>query len=34
MCGFASASHFSRAYRAAYGHPPKVERQKRDWTAA
>jgi transcriptional regulator GlxA family with amidase domain len=30
MCGFASASHFSRAYRAAYGHPPKAERQKRD----
>jgi transcriptional regulator GlxA family with amidase domain len=26
MCGFASASHFSRAYRTAYGHPPKAER--------
>jgi transcriptional regulator GlxA family with amidase domain len=26
MCGFASASHFSRAYRGAYGHPPKAER--------
>jgi transcriptional regulator GlxA family with amidase domain len=27
MCGFASASHFSRAYRAAYGHPPSAERR-------
>jgi transcriptional regulator GlxA family with amidase domain len=28
MCGFASASHFSRAFRSAYGHPPKAERTK------
>jgi transcriptional regulator GlxA family with amidase domain len=27
MCGFASASHFSRVYRHAYGHPPKEERR-------
>jgi transcriptional regulator GlxA family with amidase domain len=27
MCGFASASHFSRAFRDAYGHPPKAERR-------
>jgi transcriptional regulator GlxA family with amidase domain len=27
MCGFASASHFSRAFRGAYGHPPKAERR-------
>ncbi len=25
-CGFASASHFSRAYRVAFGHPPVSER--------
>lgn len=25
-CGFASASHFSRAYRARFGHPPRAER--------
>lgn len=25
-CGFASASHFSRSYRAAFGHPPVRER--------
>ncbi|MEP6942144.1 MAG: GlxA family transcriptional regulator [Betaproteobacteria bacterium] len=25
-CGFASASHFSRCYRAAYGHKPSAER--------
>jgi transcriptional regulator GlxA family with amidase domain len=27
MCGFASASHFSRTYREAHGHPPKAERR-------
>lgn len=27
MCGFASASHFSRIYRQAYGHSPKGERR-------
>lgn len=25
-CGFASASHFARAYRTRYGHPPRSER--------
>ena len=25
-CGFASASHFSRCYRAVYGHKPSDER--------
>jgi transcriptional regulator GlxA family with amidase domain len=30
MCGFASASHFSRTFRTKYGHSPKVERQTRD----
>lgn len=30
MCGFASASHFSRCYRATYGHAPKAERQAAD----
>ena len=25
-CGFASASHFSRAYRTTFGHPPMAER--------
>jgi len=25
-CGFASASHFSRAYRDRFGHPPRAER--------
>jgi len=25
-CGFASASHFSRCYRALYGHRPSDER--------
>lgn len=25
-CGFSSASHFSRAYRARFGHPPRDER--------
>lgn len=29
MCGFVSASHFSRAYRASFGHSPKVERQQK-----
>lgn len=27
-CGFASASHFSRSYRAAFGHPPAAERRR------
>lgn len=27
-CGFVSASHFSRAYRARFGHPPKQERER------
>jgi transcriptional regulator GlxA family with amidase domain len=27
MCGFASASHFSRTYRETYGHAPKEERR-------
>ena len=27
MCGFTSVSHFSRAYRVAFGHPPRAERQ-------
>jgi len=27
MCGFASASHFSRAYRAAFGRSPKADRR-------
>jgi transcriptional regulator GlxA family with amidase domain len=27
-CGFASASHFSRAYRGAFGHPPVDERAR------
>ncbi|HTR17483.1 MAG TPA: GlxA family transcriptional regulator [Acetobacteraceae bacterium] len=26
-CGFASASHFSAAFRARFGHPPRAERQ-------
>ncbi len=25
-CGFASQAHFSRSYRAAFGHPPRTER--------
>lgn len=25
-CGFANASHFSRSYRARFGHPPRMER--------
>ena len=25
-CGFASASHFSRAYRGRFGHSPRAER--------
>ena len=29
MCGFASASHFSRAYRARFGRSPRAERQAR-----
>jgi transcriptional regulator GlxA family with amidase domain len=28
-CGFVNASHFSRAYRAKYGHPPRAERTAR-----
>ena len=28
-CGFASASHFSRAYRRVHGHPPSAERRLR-----
>ncbi|MFM7531545.1 MAG: GlxA family transcriptional regulator [Rubrivivax sp.] len=34
-CGFASASHFSNAYRARYGRTPRDERSPRaaDWTA-
>lgn len=28
-CGFTSASHFSRAYGARYGHPPRDERKQR-----
>jgi transcriptional regulator GlxA family with amidase domain len=27
-CGFASSSHFSRAYGAQYGHPPSAERKR------
>src|SRR6185312_3768220 len=26
MCGFKDGAHFSRAYRKAFGHPPKVAR--------
>lgn len=26
LCGFESASHFSRAFRSRYGHPPRAER--------
>lgn len=35
-CGFASAPHFSRAYRAQYGHTPRDERAQRAaaWRAA
>ncbi len=34
-CGFASASHFSKAYRARFGHSPRDERTARaaDWQA-
>jgi transcriptional regulator GlxA family with amidase domain len=34
-CGFASASHFSKAYRARFGHTPRDERSPRaaDWQA-
>lgn len=34
-CGFASASHFSKAYRARFGHTPRDERSPRvaDWKA-
>lgn len=34
-CGFASASHFSKAYRARFGHTPRDERSARavDWQA-
>ena len=34
-CGFASASHFSKAYRARFGHSPRDERSARtaDWSA-
>jgi transcriptional regulator GlxA family with amidase domain len=34
-CGFASASHFSNAYRARFGHTPRDERSPRaaDWRA-
>lgn len=34
-CGFASASHFSNAYRARFGHTPRDERSPRaaDWKA-
>lgn len=32
-CGFASASHFSRAYRRAFGHPPSTGRGSRPATA-
>jgi transcriptional regulator GlxA family with amidase domain len=28
VCGFASASHFSRAYRVRFGHPPRAERHR------
>jgi transcriptional regulator GlxA family with amidase domain len=28
-CGFKSPPHFSRCYRARYGHPPSAERQVR-----
>ncbi|MBM3572223.1 MAG: GlxA family transcriptional regulator [Alphaproteobacteria bacterium] len=28
-CGFASAAHFSRAYRQCFGHPPSQTRQRR-----
>ena len=28
MCGFSSASHFARAYRARFGHPPRSERAR------
>lgn len=28
-CGFASAAHFSRAFRARFGHPPRAERSAR-----
>lgn len=28
VCGFASASHFSRAYRARFGHAPRAERAR------
>lgn len=27
-CGFSSASHFSRAYRSRFGHPPRAERMQ------
>jgi transcriptional regulator GlxA family with amidase domain len=35
-CGFASASHFSKAYRARFGHTPRDERSARaaDWQGA
>ncbi len=35
ICGFASASHFSNAYRARFGHTPRDERRPRaaDWKA-
>ncbi len=29
-CGFASASHFSKAFAAEFGHPPSVERKPRE----
>jgi transcriptional regulator GlxA family with amidase domain len=29
MCGFGSASHFSRSYKAAFGTPPRAERRSR-----
>ncbi len=34
-CGFASASHFSNAYRARFGHTPRDERSARavEWRA-
>lgn len=34
MCGFESASHFSRAFRSRYGHPPRAERSSMRMRAA